>query len=87
MINKDGKYATVNAEGKVTGWVNNETDGSTLTSDGNGVFKVIGLDDAVYKLKETKAPDGYNLLPAPIDFTIKAETSNNQNWTGTADEI
>lgn len=86
LINKDGKYATVNAEGKVTGWVNNETDGSTLTSDGNGVFKVIGLDDAVYKLKETKAPDGYNLLPAPIDFTIKAETSNNQNWTGTADD-
>ena len=77
------EYVIVNSDGKVTGWTQNENEGSILTTDSAGQFKVIGLDDGTYYLKETKAPDGYNLNSTPIEITINAETNNVQNWAGT----
>lgn len=87
-------YAIVNSEGKVTGWAEatqttgedkkttvTYPTGSTLTSDENGLFKVIGLDDGTYYLKETKAPTGYNLLSNEITVVITATTTNGQTWT------
>lgn len=56
---------------------------STLKSDENGLFKVIGLDDGTYWLKETKAPDGYNLITDPIMIVITANTENDQHWEAT----
>lgn len=53
-----------------------------LTSDVDGLFKVIGLDDGTYKLREIKAPDGYNLLPNDVEVVITATTTNGQNWAG-----
>lgn len=38
------KYAIVE-NGKVTGWTENEKQGTVLTSDNNGLFTVTGLDD------------------------------------------
>lgn len=55
-----------------------------LSSDVNGLFKVIGLDDGTYKLREIKAPDGYNLLPADVTVVITATTANGQSWGGAA---
>lgn len=81
LQNADGKWAVVDANGKLTGWADAEKDGSVLTSDENGLFSVIGLDDGTYKLKETKAPVGYNLLNDLVTLTIKATTVNSQNWT------
>ena len=81
LYDENGKYVIVDADGKVTGWADNEAGGSTLKSDENGLFKVIGLDDGTYWLKETKAPDGYNLITDPIKIEIKATTVNDQDWT------
>lgn len=81
LHNADNKWAIVNRENKVTGWADKEEDGSTLISDANGVFKVIGLDDGTYYLKETKAPTGYNLLSSEITVVITATTTNGQTWT------
>lgn len=65
----------------------NETNKVILTSDDDGLFKVIGLDDGTYKLREIQAPDGFNLLPNDVEVVITATTSNGQNWTsGTASE-
>ena len=86
LYDKSNKWVTVDENGKVTGWVDNEADGSTLKSDTNGLFKVIGLDDGEYYLKETKAPDGYNKLQSPIKIVITATTTNGQKWSGDADE-
>lgn len=81
LKNAAGKWAIVDSNSKVTGWADTEEGGSTLTSDANGLFKVIGLDDGTYYLKETKAPTGYNLLSSEITVVIKATTTNGQTWT------
>lgn len=84
LQNKDGKYAKIDAEGKLLGWVDatvTDAEGTTtLKSDANGLFKVIGIDDGTYTLTETKAPAGYNLLANPITLVIDATTTNVQNW-------
>ena len=82
LHNAANKWVIVDStNNKVTGWANTEAEGSTLTSDANGLFKVIGLDDGTYYLKETKAPAGYNLLSSEITVVIKATTINGQTWT------
>ncbi|MDD7389122.1 MAG: SpaH/EbpB family LPXTG-anchored major pilin [Lachnospiraceae bacterium] len=81
LHNADNKWAIVNTDGKVTGWADTEEGGATLKSDANGLFKVIGLDDGTYYLKETKAPTGYNLLSSKITVVITATTTNGQTWT------
>ena len=81
LMNAAGKWVIVDEAGKVTGWADEEDDGSTLTSEEEtGLFKVIGLDDGTYELKETKAPAGYNLLANTIKLVIDATTTNVQNW-------
>lgn len=85
LYDENGKYVIVDADGKVIGWADNEAGGSTLKSDENGLFKVSGLDDGTYWLKETKAPDGYNLITDPIKIEIKATTVNDQDWTAMED--
>lgn len=55
-----------------------------LTSDDDGFFKVIGLDDGTYKLREIQAPNGYNLLEGDVQLVITADTANGQTWNGVA---
>ena len=85
LRNAAGKWVTVDANSKVTGWADNEEGGSTLTSDANGLIKIIGLDQGTYYLKETKAPAGYNLLTSEIEIVIAAavtDTEEKQELTG-----
>lgn len=39
------------------------------------------MDDGTYYLRETKAPDKYNLLDADAKVELTATTINNQGWT------
>lgn len=43
---------------------------TTVTTDSNGVLSIKGLDKGTYYLKETKAPDGYNILESAIKVVI-----------------
>jgi LPXTG-motif cell wall-anchored protein len=80
LQNEDNEYVTVDSDGVVTGWVTAEDDATTLVSDANGLFKVIGLDDGTYTLTETKAPEGYNKLAKTIEIVVNATTINDQNY-------
>ncbi len=80
LKNAAGSFVTVDADGKVTGWVATQAEASVLKSDETGKFSVIGLDDGEYELVETKAPAGYNLLASPVKVVIKATTVNNQTY-------
>ncbi len=46
------------------------TEGATSTITA-GKIQIVGLDAGVYTLTETKAPEGYNMLTAPISVEIK----------------
>ena len=87
------QVAKVDANNKLVGWETVDPEnvttwpaGSELTSDGNGLFKVIGLDAGTYKLREIAAPAGYNLLSQDVEVVITAGTENNQSWNGTPSE-
>ena len=75
------EYAKLDNASKVTGWTKTQSEATVLKSGEDGLFKVIGLDDGTYYLKETKAPEGYNLLKEEITVVINATTTNGQNWT------
>ncbi|MCB5953524.1 lectin-like domain-containing protein [Enterococcus sp. CWB-B31] len=55
---------------------------SGLVTDDNGVLR-IELPSGDYQLIETKAPEGYELDPTPIEFTVEANTNvsiNKENF-------
>ena len=54
--------------------------GLAITSAENGTFKIAGLDDGTYFLREIQAPNGYNLLEDDVKVEIDATTANGQNW-------
>ena len=51
-----------------------------LTSAADGTFKIAGLDDGTYFLREIQAPNGYNLLEEDVQLVITATTANGQAW-------
>lgn len=84
----DVPETTDNAKPTYEQWttLNDQQDAGTeiiLTSAVDGTFSVIGLDDDEYKLREIKAPDGYNLLANDFVVDLNANTVNGQNWAGT----
>lgn len=61
-----GGYAVINAD------TAGDAQSVTMTSDANGSFKIFGLDQGTYYLKEVAAPEGYDLLTDPIKIVITA---------------
>ncbi|MDE6103480.1 MAG: isopeptide-forming domain-containing fimbrial protein, partial [Oscillospiraceae bacterium] len=72
--NDKGQWATVNESGYFTGWVDDEADATVLKSDDKGIFKVIGLDDGAYKLKELNWSEEYNIPDTAFNAVIDADT-------------
>lgn len=83
LKNAADKWATVDTNMRITSWVDNVADATEVTTNADGIFKFVGLDDGTYTLRETTTPTGYNTM-ADLALTIGATTANNQTWTGTA---
>ncbi len=77
LANSDGKYAQVNDSGYFVAWVD-KANATTLTSDANGLFKVIGLDDGIYYLHEQSWSEEYNIPSTPFTVVIDAATAYTQ---------
>lgn len=56
--------------------------GDNIATDENGRVYFIGLDEGLYKLKETKSPNGYVLLSGTVDFTIRPREGEDGLPTG-----
>lgn len=88
ILNSDGKYLKSDwatnaytdgtedwaavAEGY--DWNTVPADAYVLTTGDDGTAKVEGLAVGSYQLLEVVAPEGYNKLEAPVDFTISADS-------------
>ena len=65
--------ATFKLEKKVGEGENNWQEKTVIKNDAGTTFTFKGLDDGVYRLTETKTPEGYNTMnPNPLVFTISA---------------
>ena len=53
-----------------------------ITTDANGKFEIVGLDEGVYRLHEVEAPSGYNKLADDKIITIQS-TYNEEELTAT----
>ena len=88
LKNSQGKFYKLdesNDQKKVT-WVDEEKDATVLTSKKDGELEFTGIKAGTYYLKETKAPDGYNLLTEEKDVILKdgsnkADTAVNMEAT------
>ena len=89
-----GKWVTVDANNKVSGWLDSApavSSADAATAKQSGVFitgnkdtygnqiTIIGLDDGQYLLQEIKAPSNYNMLQSPLKVTITGTTNNRQD--------
>jgi fimbrial isopeptide formation D2 family protein/LPXTG-motif cell wall-anchored protein len=54
---------------------------TTVETDANGAAEFDGLEAGTYQLLETKAPDGYNLLTAPIPVVLVATENTEPDAT------
>lgn len=70
------KLEDENGVKKVT-WVAQDA-ADSFTTDANGAVQIIGLKNGTYKLKETVAPTGYNLLTEAKEITINGGESLNK---------
>ncbi|WP_311516269.1 SpaH/EbpB family LPXTG-anchored major pilin [uncultured Anaerococcus sp.] len=90
LKNSDGKFYKLddsNNQKKVT-WADKEKDATVLTSDNKGELEFTGIKAGTYKLKETKAPDGYNLLTEEVEVVLKdgsSEADTEVNMQATSD--
>lgn len=64
VINRDSLGGDDHTGGSVPG------NAVEMVSNADGVFKIFGLDQGTYWLKETDSPDGYRELLDPIEITI-----------------
>lgn len=66
---KSNPVGTNNTNGTVS-WMTDRAGATVLTTDDQGAATFNGLQNGVYYLEEMEAPDGYNLLTAPVKVLI-----------------
>lgn len=77
-VNNTELYAVI-ANDKLVKWVDADSEEiSTLTSEEASKIKISGLDADTYYLKEIEAPEGYNILTAPITIVITESTTGSE---------
>lgn len=74
LLDKDGnalKFTDVTTTGGVPTYrLDADGEVTEITTDENGKFVLVGLDEGTYKLHETEAPAGYNKLAKDIDVVV-----------------
>ena len=63
-------YYKYDNESDTTSWVTKNENPTPLTSGSDGTFHIYNLEDGIYTLIETQAPDGYQLPEQDITITV-----------------
>lgn len=73
LLDKDGnpiKFSEVAGAAVPTYKVDAEGTITEITTDENGKFEIVGLDEGTYALHEVSAPEGYNKLAEDVEVII-----------------
>ena len=81
-VDKKNLYAQA-ANGKITGWTDDQKYATVFETPDNGKFVIAGLDADTYYLEEIKAPDGYNQLKDPVKVVITATIAGDKTGRAT----
>lgn len=79
----DEKFYAQAANGKITGWTDDQKYATVFETPDDGKFVIAGLDADTYYLEETKTPDGYNRLKEPVNVVITANIASGKTVTAT----
>lgn len=82
LMNQQGQFYKL--DGSEVTWVETEEAATTMTTDDSGAATFDGLKNGIYHLKETKAPDGYNLLTETIEVDVNSEEESDVSVSITA---
>ena len=87
VIKFDIKKVQVGTSTPVSGavFLHTKPDGTTesLTTDDKGEITITGLETGIHKIKESKAPDGYQLNTNEVVFEVEAGTGKIKFTSGT----
>lgn len=75
LSREDGAYLWIDPQGAVL-WTQNKEEATNLATDPQGLITVQGIVPGTYYLTETKAPNGYNMLEAPVKVELSAQYGN-----------
>ena len=81
-VDKKNLYAQA-ANGKITGWTDDQKYATVFETPDDGKFVIAGLDADTYYLEEIKAPDGYNRLKEPVNVVITANIAGDKTGKAT----
>lgn len=76
VVDGDILYYHWNAADEKVEWVAEYAEEDIRTTDEDGAAAFTGLEDGTYFLKEIVAPNGYNLLPDPIEVDVPKATED-----------
>lgn len=79
----DEKFYAQAANGKITGWTDDQKYATVFETPDKGKFVIAGLDADTYYLEEIKAPDGYNQLKDPVKVVITATIAGDKTGRAT----
>lgn len=75
------KYKREQVKSEETVPSSGQTKSITASVDQDGILQIDGLGAGTYTLTETKAPNGYNLLEEPIEFTLNWQAPDQSGST------
>lgn len=84
LKNSENKFYKYDETTKKVNWVDEESGATSVTTDNNGAASFKGLKDGTYKLVETEAPAGYNLMDTEQEVVVAHENNDTTLVTATA---
>lgn len=87
LTKEDDTYFSIDSQNGSTRWVKSQEKAAILISDEDGIISIREILPGTYYLTESKAPNGYNLLEAPVKIHLTAAYAPDPSGTSEMKEV
>lgn len=84
FVLKDANGKFYKYENGIVSWENNQEAATEITTNASGEAEFKGLVNGTYSLKETKAPEGYNMLTSEVSVQVNGSEKDETSLTVTS---